>query len=401
MTLNGGTATPAPTRKFTSAPLHPFWFDVGTPTPSWRLTAGSSTGQSTVNDAVIESYTSATEVRDWLIPIVQSVRSSSEVVSITSSNEAVATANASKASYVSDGTATITVSASVRTVPFSLNFASRGGQTTTSFVSWVNGSACKHSNEEVDTRLTGKSAASALAIFTTQNHATSTYVRNTGCWAYDVDLTCMSPWNSQAGSNMAGVLISPRHVLFAAHYQPEVGVTMRFVKTDNTVVTRTLTAKRSFAYTADYFPDFCVGVLDSDVPAGISFAKVLPANYASYFKSAQYRVAALMTDQEKKALVKDWLGLYTASSGSTIANFTTPIDSKRLEFSEFLVGGDSGSPSFLIVNNALVLLTVATYSGVGAGTDIPPQKTAINAAMTALGGGYQLTEVDLSSFPAY
>jgi len=401
MILNGGQATPAPTHKFTSAPLHPFWFDVSAPTPSWRLTAGSSTGQSTVNDAVIDSYTSATEVRDWNIPIVQSVRSSSETVSLLSSNDAVAITNASKASYVSDGTATITVSAAVRTVPFSLNFASRGGQTTTSFVSWVNGCACKSANDAVDSRLVGKSAASALAIFTTQNHATSTYVRNTGCWAYNVDLTCMSPWNSQAGSNMAGVLISPRHVLFAAHYQPVVGTVMRFVKTDNTVVSRTIAAIQSLPSSIAYFPDFAVAILDSDVTSGISFAKVLPANYANYFKSAQYRVAAFMTDQEKKALVKDWLGLYTASTGATYANFTTPIDAKRLEFSEYLVGGDSGSPSFLIVNNALVLLTVATYSGTGSGTDIPPQKTALNAAMTSLGGGYQLTEVDLSAFPSY
>jgi len=401
MILNGGSATPAPTRKFTGASLHPFWFDVSTPTPSWVQISGTSTGQSTVNDAVIQSYTTATQVRNWNLSIINNVRSESQIVTITSSNEAIATVTGSNIQYASDGTAIITVASSVRSVPFSLNFASRGGQLTTSFVSWVSGCACSHASAQVDSRIAGKTASSAKPIYTTQDHINSIYTRNVSCWAYDIDLTCMSPWNSQGGSNFAGVLISPRHVLFAAHYQPEVGTIMRFVKTDNTVVTRTITAKLTHPAYVPYFPDLCVAVLDSDVPAGVNFAKVLPANYANYFKSAQYRVAIMSTDQEKKALIKDWLGQYTANSGYILANNVSPIDSKRLEFDEFLIGGDSGSPSFLIINSSLILLAVATISGGGAGTDLPPQKAAINTMMTTLGGGYQLTEVDLSSFPTY
>ncbi|MEN9841224.1 MAG: hypothetical protein RL376_1024, partial [Verrucomicrobiota bacterium] len=70
-------------------------------------------------------------------------------------------------------------------------------------------------------------------------------------------------------------------------------------------------------------------------------------------------------------------------------------------FYEEKIGGDSGNPAFLIINGQLVLLTCWTYGGGGSGTSVHNQKAAINTLMTTLGGGYQLTPVDLSAFPSY
>lgn len=50
---------------------------------------------------------------------------------------------------------------------------------------------------------------------------------------------------------------------------------------------------------------------------------------------------------------------------------------------------------------APINLNTWTYGGAGAGSNLVPRKDAINTMMTNLGGGYQLTEVDLSSFPTY
>lgn len=403
MQLDGGTITPAPTRRFTSAPFHPFWFDVETPIPSWRQTAGTSAGQSTVGDALIESYTPATGVRDWSFQIVPISRSASESVAVESSSPSVAEVVGNVVRYVSTGSSTVTVSSPVRSVSYNLSFASRGGVMTSQLVNYVSGSAARGCCDEIDSRIAGKSAATALPVFTTQNHAAGIYVRNTSCWAADIDLTCVSPWNSAGANTRAGVLISPRHILFAAHYKIPNGATVRFVSGSNVAVNRTLTSQLTFPGYAPYHPDFVVGLLDSDVPAGIGFAKVLPENYATKFPnvSTYGQIPCICFDQEEKAPVQDWAGLYVANTGLDYCQFAQPVDAQRLAFFESKIVGDSGNPSFIVINGEAVLLTVLTYGGAGGGTELPPRISELNAMMTTLGGGYQLTEADLSGFPNY
>ena len=63
------------------------------------------------------------------------------------------------------------------------------------------GTVGRNASEAIDTRLVGKNPASALAIFSTQDHGTQTYVRNTASWCYDLRqaMTCISPWYSLFG----------------------------------------------------------------------------------------------------------------------------------------------------------------------------------------------------------
>ena len=125
--------------------------------------------------------------------------------------------------------------------------------------------------------------ATNVSIYTSMNPATTNYVRNTSRWASGFDLTCIAVYNSyEDGSQMAGTLISPRHVVFANHYYPPNGTELWFVANDNTVVRRVLSNSVQINLT-----DIRIGVLDSDVPTNlITFARVLPSSYTNYFPNS-------------------------------------------------------------------------------------------------------------------
>lgn len=367
-----------------------------------RATAGTPTPV-TDRDATFDRTTGAV-VADYQMRLQSFGGTPGTPVTWSSSNAAVATVDGEGfVSFVSAGYATITAASGGQSAELPLTFTSTPGQTLDTLTGYVSGSLSRHATDAVDSRLAGKSASTALPIFTTQNHASGAYVRNASCWAADLDLTPCSPWNSVGGNQRAGTLISPRHVLFAAHYPAVAGMTIRFVAADNTVVTRTVNAVRTHPSYVPYYPDLQVGVLDSDVPAGIGFARILPADFATRIPALGYgrTIPALCLDQEEKALVTD-LGEVFGVGGSI--GFVAPYQinfAKRLEFYEPKIGGDSGNPAFLIINNQLVLLTVWTFGGAGSGTFVTGHIAAINTMMSQLGGGYQLTEADLSGFPTY
>jgi hypothetical protein len=245
----------------------------------------------------------------------------------------------------------------------------------------------------------GKNAATSLTVFSTQDHAAPTYVRNVNHWAaaHVQKLTCCSPWNSDGSFTKAGTLISPRHVVFATHFLPAVSSTIRFIATDNTIVTRTITALESIPVTASLYPDITIGVLDSDVPSSISFAKVLPDGWEAKLDVSAAAPPVVCTDQEEKFLIRSVYRIDTLQPDA-FAYFTSPPDLAYSSFYENLVSGDSGNPCFFLINGDLVILTVWSTGIGGSGTSIAAFKSEINTIMTNLGGGYQLTEVDLSGF---
>lgn len=198
----------------------------------------------------------------------------------------------------------------------------------------------------------------------------------------EVDLTPMS----LAGGN--GILVSPRHMLFATHYPPWVGYQAQFAGG----VTRTVTALESLPNTATNYPDMTVAVLDSDVPASIHFAKVLPVNTLPSFSG--YRVPAVWMDGENKVLITDLSGPNEGIiAGDTPNSVEFP---ERWAKFEYATSGDSGSPVCLVHDGELVVLCLWTYGGTGSGAAITDFIEPINSAMANLGGGYALTTVDLT-----
>ena len=255
----------------------------------------------------------------------------------------------------------------------------------------------------IDSLIEGKVPAAAMRLYSAQDHTTPSYTRDASCWANDIvaKLTAISPWNSHGSYTQAGVLISPRHVLFATHFFPPAGTTIRFVTAANVVVDRTLSATESLTVTGTLYPDLTVGLLDSDVPGTISFMKVLPSGFDSKLPGslASFKIPVAATDQEEKLQIHNLTSLPSSSSPLAYLSLEAPTSGARSDYYENFITGDSGSPCFCILNGEAVLLTVVSVGNAGAGTSIAAFRDDINAAMTTLGGGYQLTTVDLSSFP--
>ena len=262
----------------------------------------------------------------------------------------------------------------------------------------------------IDPRLVGKYPATALPIFLNYTSTNAMY-RNPNCWAVDLDLTCASPWNSYSTTRRAGTLISPRHVLLAAHYDqtPTNTTIFTFVDMHNNVVTRTLKDKQKHRDYSDAglvpFPDLTVGLLDSDVPANqISFAKVLPDNYADYIRDGR-GVPCIRFDRNERAMVGNVTYAVSPAGGSTFAA-VPPEGTLRKEFyGNNLDIGDSGNPMFIIIDGYPVLLTVWTSNQAGgSGTSVTAFKDDINDLMAELDGRngnfttYRLEEIDLSGF---
>lgn len=359
--------------------------------PALRITDSGGDTPVESDDVNLIQHSPADFVYDYVLEPANLPAGAS--AAFASSNEAAATISALNLTHVADGTTTVTMTAGAVEVAKALVLSESSSSSTFTFDSWVSGSLGEKASDAIDTRLAGKTFAADGAVYSTLNHTSSTYVRNTTSWCADIDLTSVSVWNSESAGAKSGTLISPRHVLFAKHYAPTAGATLRFVTSANATITRTLSAVEAAATISGYYPDFAVGLLDSDVPAGVAFAKVLPEGWQTRLPGLAYCVPVLAFDQQKRASVLD-------VKGETIVEFlAASADAARLAFFSPKVGGDSGSPVFLLINDEPVLLTVFTTPT--SGSAIAAEHDIINNLMTSLGGGYQLTEADLSGFPAY
>lgn len=408
-TFVGGTA---PIRAFAKAPIASSNFRLRL-SKFFRVVSVSSSAAATAQDRNVTRLTGPSLISDYGVAVEYLSPAAAAAAITFSSSDTSKLLSPVNGLAQAVSTGEVILKATTATGEFAAakaNVETAAGSSSDEFISYVSGSAAKHAIDSVDTRIAGKSVT-ARPIFTTQNHAAATYVRNPNCWAADINLTCISPWNSTGGAGLAGTLISPRHVLFCEHYNfhPSAGATIRFVAQDNTVVTRTITALLAHPDYVPFYPDITIGVLDSDVPGSIAFAKILPQNWRTYFPSVggpfisqssfgPRGLPALALDQEEKALVTDWRN---AMEDTGINQFSKPTNAQRLVFYEDIIPGDSGNPAFLIINNELVVLNTWTYGGPGMGTHLVPHKNAINTMMTQLGGGYQLTEVNLTGFPTY
>ncbi|MGC4068414.1 MAG: hypothetical protein QM784_27965 [Polyangiaceae bacterium] len=219
-------------------------------------------------------------------------------------------------------------------------------------------------------------SAGDKAIYSTFNSPGGTYVRSAACWAAGLDLTPISA--QVVGTARTVTAISPRHVIFANHAAITNGATIHFVTAANETVSRTLSSQAQVGST-----DIQIGTLNADLPAAIGIAKVLPANYEAWHALADWPV--LIADQEKKALLAEVEG-----EGEAIV-IRPPNDAKRLPLHEAMVSGDSGGPVCLVLGRQLVALTTMHFET--SGPAIAANTSAINAAMTALGGGYQLSAI--------
>ena len=310
-----------------------------------------------------------------------------------------ATASAIITIVATSGTATTT-----RTVSVTLTLS--GASVIEVIEGGVAGSARKALSDPMDNALVAANPAAQQNVYTTQDP----YVRNTSFFLQGTHaeaLTCASPWNSTGGTRRAGTAITPRHAVCAKHYPVPVGATMRFITSDNTVITRTVVQAGIVTTSAQ---DAWMVLLDSDLPASITPCKLFPDGYETYLPAGASSVAAyalplLAMDFSENGIVLDFVDQFLKSNGSPFAFYGTPTLPDRLAFYDPIISGDSGNPIFAVIGSELWLLS--TFFGAGSGPFYGGLVTELNAMITTLDTlqgditGHTVTVGDLSSYAVY
>lgn len=317
----------------------------------------------TVADAVYERHTGATIKHEHhlvVTPLTAGVLDAGHT--FVSVNEAVATVNAAgEVTHVAgDDTVVFLCRTPFRSKGVAVRVWQESGAASDVFMEFAAGSLARHSADQIDGGAT-------------------------------VDLSCVA-------TNVNGTAISPRHVLFAKHNAPSTGATISFAGG----VSRTLAdveiigAPFPGGMFTDIIDDLAVGLLSSDLPESIVPATVLPS--ASYLSRVNHGVPALVVNRLNQ------VGTHELYRFGPVVATRQPEDADRAEDFVPIVPGDSGSPCGLVKDGEFVLTTLASgrssTDGM-VGPNITSKIAAINAAMTTLGGGYQVTEADLSGFATY
>lgn len=266
-----------------------------------------------------------------------------------------------------------------------------------------------HINTTTANRLLNKNPSTDRLVYSSQNPYGGVgdagfWVRNPNCWINGVsNISCFSP-AQRSGANWwqrAGTLITKKHFILAKHFVfalLEGGTPLIFVDENNNAIKRNL-----IQYAYDNLTDIAIGLLDSEVPNNIKIAKVLPPNYQDYIGYPQ-NILAVSLDQQEKAILKVWDGLlnYIATGGNYQYAYITSISSNDpinfqpySSFSEDIIVGDSGNPSFIIIDNELILLSC--WHTPISGPFITNRYDKVNELINTLSPnqGYSLTPINL------
>jgi len=284
------------------------------------------------------------------------------------------------------------------------------------FSHWAAGSLVAHMEAAVAERRDGQTPPDCLPLYTkTEN---GVYLPAAGCWLADLsgELNCLSTclrfdgrdmmpsygippteWRQEYPANPL-TLVSPRHCLCAGHFCPHPGWKARWYDTNPPYY-----AEREVVEVLNWLNvpnkgDLAVCVLDADLPETVSFAQVLPAaaedqlpllgqtlSYAQYMPSHSWPRAIWLNQYRQAGILRASLG------GGHFMSWGDPDH----EFCPGPIFGDSGSPIFFLIDDEPILINLmsAGYTRT--------RNAEVNESMAELGGGYQLTEIDLSSFNNY
>lgn len=350
--------------------------------------SASSTSNVEISDGLFQRNVGSSARYDAIVYYIPEVGDVT-IPNFSSSNSSIATVgNSGNVTTVGSGNVDIFCRAFQTTKKVTHNARTVTPTTTDTFLNYLDGTLGKHSTNEGNSVIAG---GGQLNLFSVKNPQTPTYTRNSSCWASLLDWTGVSPHNSAGGFQRGGTLVSPRHLVWANHFNIPNGTTITFVSAENEVFTRTLTSSIQIGTS-----DIRVGVLNGDIDESVSHYSVLPSNWNDYLVTvSQTYIPLVTTDQEQKAICRELNNISITVHGGRIFHRFAQI-SPRQNFSENIVVGDSGQPMFMIIDGEMVFL--GCHYNTGAIVSLHEYITEINAAMTTLGGGYQLTEVDLSGF---
>ncbi|MEM9280469.1 MAG: hypothetical protein AAGA96_01460 [Verrucomicrobiota bacterium] len=278
--------------------------------------------------------------------------------------------------------------------------------------------APKEAADAIDSRIAGKSKSTDWLVYTDNLHGFREneifWKRNSNCWAADLDLTGVSPFNDPKpyehgfGVAEAVTVISPWHVIGTTHSFPAVGEYLVLVDNDSNVITPkpVIIASARLKASGNAYPDISIALLDSPLPDSITPVKVLPDDWKSYLGNPR-GLPVLGFDIHEHAIVTEIHVFDFEHEPGVFRNFMqAPTNRQRLEFYKEVEANDSANPAFLILDNQPVLITLWSSGGPGAGNSLVRLKREINQVMGDLfdthnpdqaGSSPALREFDMSS----
>ncbi|MFZ4397186.1 MAG: hypothetical protein ACOYOU_16345 [Kiritimatiellia bacterium] len=360
----------------------------------------------TSGDALLRKETKGNTKHDKQVAV--QVSRGFPIWGLTVSPTNVATINAAgRITHVDDGAATVTLLASnacgtySTTNTLSVTLATEG-VTVYAYTGGAPGSVRSACLDWIAPRLTN---GGDIAGFSTLNHATTNYVRNTNSWARGLDLACVPVWNSQsAGPQHSPTLISPETAIGCNHASLANGTTVRWITTNGVAVERTVTASMSAQEEWPY-GDARVFRLSAPI-TNITPAPMMTGTFTNrfaeqttgivYYKLRGYGIPAVTQDQFMRITVRDVQEF--SAKGVT---YMQPTDTNRLALFQNVISGDSGSPGFLVISNTPVLISVYTFGGPGSGPSMGAYFNSITNAARIMGDTNTITGFNLSGFTGY
>lgn len=282
----------------------------------------------------------------------------------------------------------------------------------------------------INSNTLGTNAESDRELYIVRNPDSDIFTRNPSVWTNDFaqSLTCVSSFNDPTGTSRdglhVGTLITPRHVIAAAHTHMANGDVMSFVDVDNNVYERTVltsyTVSVDLSVNLQQRPDVSVAVLDEELPAEITPCLVPPANFDDYFidptslsQGNIYPLLSLRVSNQQEAVVQ----LVSAVNGrGNGINIVTPFSGGNTpqslaeyphisQYCRPIYGPESGKPFILLIEGRSVVLSVLRNAF--ASTGIHHFIDEINAVIRKVDSrldadtGYVVNTVNLSNFKRY
>lgn len=174
-------------------------------------------------------------------------------------------------------------------------------------------------------------------------------------------------------------LITPQHVVMASHYKRPVPSSVVFHDRNGKRLHRVLVSARNVS------GDCAIGLLNEPVPAGYKIYPLLaPQSNLTERLKGEF---VLVTDQNKRVFVHEVQGISKQSNNYSMI-FLKYDQSKKIGYGKILVSGDSGNPSFVMVNGEPVLIETHHSGGAGAGPFYGDADLQIKlrAAIQSMGG---------------
>jgi hypothetical protein len=295
-------------------------------TPTWDINVSpisivTSIGGTESYEVSDIEYTRFTEAETYTTgKLVLPSLEGSYTITVTALTPSIATVdNAGNIAYVSDGIAKFKVQSTLpgwcnKIISIQVSHTLSSFDLITDFSTQYGGKpvlgyAVRHN---ILSRLTGKQ----------KNMFTTGTTRNTNFWGADLDWSCYSPWNSDAGRMEAGTLVSPSYYIQANHFTTPNGSKIHFVGMDNTVQERTVVSSVNIYKQGETYNDIRLGKLDS--PVDFKIAKILPANWQTYLPHLNNLLLAVCCNQEKSPLIHPLIRYEQGSYWRLTFDYTGP-----------------------------------------------------------------------------